>query len=500
MEEQYERNFDLESFKRAKINMIATSDETYRSNTWDNFGKSLMKIKDYSKEEIQRIVESGSLAEQQRLSRNYFYKDGYYKQIIIHYATLLKYVGLLIPNPATGKNLSKTYITKRYNGAMEYVENMALPTFLANCAQRALVDGSYFGAKTQIDNKHFNVIDLPCGYCCSRFKDEFGNDLVEFNVRYFDTITNLVSRKAALAIYPEIIVEAYKEWKKGKRGNGSWVILPPDIGICFPFFDGRPLFLSVIPKTIEYDEAVATERYRDAEETRKIIVQKIPHLQDGRLLFEPDEAEEFHAAAVGMLKCNKNVNVLTTYADVEAITSKTSAENANNIMDRMEQNIFSQAGVSGQVFAATASSALTTSLDNDLALMMYLANKFSRFVTSIINELYGNANISFKYTILPVSYYNTDKYVETSFKLVGSGYSILLPALAMGMSQRDFSNVKDLENDILELSKKMKPLQSSYTQTANGNNDNGGRPTKDDSAKTETTIVTEESRTDTEGD
>ena len=73
------------------------------------------------------------------------------------------------------------------------------------------------------------------------------------------------------------------------------MIIPSDIGICFPFFDGRPLFLSVIPASLEYDDAIQTERDRDAEEIRKILVQKIPHLQDGRLLFEPDEAAEMHA-------------------------------------------------------------------------------------------------------------------------------------------------------------------------------------------------------------
>ena len=64
-----------------------------------------------------------------------------------------------------------------------------------------------------------------------------------------------------------------------------------------------------------------TKHYQ--EEIRKIIVQKIPHLSDGRLLFEPDEDLEIHTGTVGMLKGNKNVSVMTTYADVDAIASKT---------------------------------------------------------------------------------------------------------------------------------------------------------------------------------
>ena len=136
-----ERRFDLASFQKANATMIATNDNAYGGNYNRQYRS---RVKDYSPEEIQRIIESGSLSEQQRLSRNYFYKDGYYKQIITHYATLLKYAGLLIPNPGFGKKLSTPHIEKRYYNALDFVERMSLPILLTNCAVRALVDGSYY--------------------------------------------------------------------------------------------------------------------------------------------------------------------------------------------------------------------------------------------------------------------------------------------------------------------------------------------------------------------
>ena len=284
-------------------------------------------------------------------------------------------------------------------------------------------------------------------------------------------------------------------------------MIPKEIGVCFPFFDGRPLLLNIIPATIDYDEAVAAEREREAEEIRKIIVQKIPHLNDGRLLFEPDEAEEIHYGTVGMMKGNKNVSVLTTYGDVDAITSSNSADRTENTLTRMEQNIYAQAGVTGQIFASTGSSSLETSLNNDLALMMYLANKFSRFITNVLNDTFGNGNITFKYTIMPISYYNAADFADTTFKLVGSGYSALMPALAFGLTQKDLVNIKDLENDVLKLGDKLKPLMSSYTQTSDGNAkeggsedkpvntdiDEGGRPEKKEDEKADKTHQNEES-------
>ena len=515
---EHSRNFDLASFSRAKDKMIATNEQAYKG-LWDSARHRVSRVKNYTPEEIASIIESGSLSEQQKLSRNYFNKDGYYKQIIIYYATLLKYMGLLIPNPSNGKNLSTSHIQKRYYSALDYVERMQLPILLTNFAQRALIDGCYYGMKVETDKNHFQVIDLPSGYACSRFKDIEGNDVIEFDVSYFTTITDTEQRKMALSVYPKVVAKAWKEWRNGKR-KSKWVIIPKESGVCFPFFDGRPLFLNVIPATIEYDEAIAAERERDAEEIRKIIVQKIPHLNDGRLLFEPDEAEEIHYGTVGMMKGNDNIRVLTTYGDVSAIASNTTADRAEATLTRMEQNIYAQAGVSGQAFASTGSSSLETSLNNDLAMMMVLANKFSHFITNTLNDNFANGNITFKYTIMPITYYNTADYVDTTFKLVGSGYSALLPALALNMTQRDLISIKDLENDVLKLGDRLKPLQTSYTQSAEGNAkgsdgedgdgnpkekpvetdiDEGGRPKLKEDKKSDKTHKNEESLDKTGG-
>lgn len=499
-------NFTLETFTKAQNKMIATNDRTY--NYRQSYWELTRSHKEYTAEEVHDIINSGSFAEQQLLSRNYFNKEGYYKQIIIHYATLLTYAGLLIPNPGQGKSLSTSHVQKKYYAALDYVERMQLPTFLTNCALKALVDGCYYGIVTEVDKNHFTTIDLPVEYCRTRFKDYAGNDVIEFNLSYFDSITDEEALKQALAAYPKEVSKAYREWSK-KRRISQWFILPSEIAICFPLFDGRPPFLSIIPATIKYDEAVDTERERDREEIHKIIVQKIPHLTDGRLLFEPDEAEEIHHGTVGMLKGNKNVSVLTTYGDVDAIASKTTADNAEGTLTKMENNIYAQGATSSQIFNAEGSVGLEAGIRGNIAFMMIFANKAAWYITNMLNRKFGNSNVTFKYTILPISMHNYDKFADASFKLVGSGYSFLMPALAMGLSQRDLGNLKDLENNVLKLGEKLIPPSTSYTQSAkDGENEEnkgekeavetnpnvGGRPAKEDGEKTDTTIETEEAR------
>ncbi|MBP3664965.1 MAG: hypothetical protein J6J03_07380 [Tyzzerella sp.] len=232
-------------------------------------------------------------------------------------------------------------------------------------------------------------------------------------------------------------------------------------------------------------------------------------------MFEPDEALEIHTGTVGMLKGNPNVNVMTTYADVEAITSKTQADNASATLEKMEKNIYAQAGVSSEVFTSSGSSSLDAALRNDMAFMMLLANKFAAYITNLLNHKFSNGNVNFKYIILPVTHHNYDKFVDTSFKLVGSGYSFLMPALALGLSQRDLGNLKDLENKVLLLGEKLIPPSTSYTQTTSKdgdgtskegepgeegeqkpvdtNPDQGGRPAKEEGEKADKTLEKEKS-------
>ena len=455
--------FDLASFKKSNDAMIAQTENAYSDMYLRR--RQVQRTRDYTAEEIEKIVASGDVENQIQLSRNYFYKNGFYKRIILYYATLLKYTGVLIPNPAPKQNLSNTKIQERYYKAVDFIERTRLESLLTECSIRALRDGCYYGVIQTNDKSSFALLDLPVSYCTSRFKDIYGNDVIEFDTRYFNSIHDEDKRNEALATYPKFVSRHYNRWKKN-RVKTSWVIIPSDIGVCFPFLDGRPLFLNVIPATIQYDDAVETERERALEEIRKIIVQKIPHLTDGGLLFEPEEAEEIHRGTVGMMKPNKNVSVLTTYADVDAIVSHTAADSVSNNLEKMVQNIYNEGGVSKEVFSPTGSSSLETSVKNDTALMMILGNKYSRFISNLVNELFANANVSFKYTILPITYYNESTYITDSFKLAQSGYSFILPALALGFSQRDIGNIKDLENDVLKLGERMIPLASAYTQSA----------------------------------
>ena len=486
------RNFDLTSYQRAKETLIAKNEDAWNEHRY-GYHRDLQGLKNYTLEEVDRIINSNNLEEQKKLSRNYFLKDGFYRRIILYYATLLTYNGLLIPNPKNGKKLSTPHIEKRYYSAMDYVDDNFTSDLFVSWSTQILTDGAFYGILIKVDKNDFSLLSLPNCYCRTRFKDVAGRDIVEFDVKYFNSIQDSEDRKKALLVYPKFVSKHYQAYRKGLT-KSSWVKIPTDVGICFNITeDERPLFLNIIPATIQYDSAVDTERERDLEEIRKIIVQKVPHLSDGTLLFEPDEAAEMHTGAVSMMKGNKNVSVLTTYTDVDAIVSKTGADTASNSIMIMRQNIYSEAGASAEIFSPSGVQSVATSISNDTALMMILANKFSNFITRIINSIFGNGNIDFRYKIFPVNYYQRSDFITDSLKMAQAGYSWLLPNMAIGMTQKELINIKELENEVLSLKDILIPLSSSYTQSGAQQDDEGGAPEKKLEDKAEKTIENEDS-------
>lgn len=476
---------DFETFAKSVNGMILTN-QTARSSrgALDYWGRTYFR---YTKDEIFEIIEGDNLQAKIRLSRYFFERNGYYRQIVLYYATMLEYVGILIPNPLKDVKLSNNKLQKKYNSAINLVEKMNLPTFFTNCAWMSLVDGCYYGLIISETEDSFAVVDLPTEYCRTCYKDLYNNDLIEFNLTYFQKIESDEYRDVLLRSYPKFIRDAYKKFKAGKLLN-PWLLIPASMGICFPFFDGKPALLNVIRAALLYDEVNDTLKDKLTDEIKKIIVQHIPHLAEGEFLLEPEEALEIHKGAVKMLENNPNVDVLTTYADVESIVSKTGNDNDASLLSRYEQNIYSQGGVSKELFAATGSSAIPSSQRVTLGIMMHLADKFSTFVTNFTNSKFSTPAINFKYTILPIAYFNEDEYLDNAFKLANSGFSFILPAIAMGLSQRDLANVKQLETDILHLDELLVPLQSAYNPTGEG----PGRPKKALDEKSEKTVQNEQ--------
>lgn len=431
---------------------------------------SIASLMEWTPELVSETLTKGSLETRRKLSRHYFYTNGLYRETLTYYATLLTYMGILIPSPQNNVKINSKKVQKNYSAALDFLKKSSIQNKCFNWALDILIYGGYHGIISDKKDR-LVVMDLPPIYCRSLYTTEDDEDVVEFNLSYFNTISDENVKKKALNCFPSYISKAYKKYSKGDIDE--WFMLPPETTISYSLFGSNgPPFLDLIPAIIGYENDLEMDRKRNKEELKKIIVHKIPHLTDGTLLFQPPEVKVMHDGVCEMLAGNENIDVFTTYGEAELLNTKTSNDSHVSNTESSRQDIFMKAGVSQELFSATASSALPASTRRDLAFCMTMANKFSTVITKTINRLFGAKNLSFSYIFLPISYQNQYDYVDKALSLANGGYSLFAPAAAMGIDQKDLIDLKNLENT-LGLNDILKPLNSAFQQSGNDSNGDG---------------------------
>ena len=457
---------DLSTFKKSINKMIATSEGSYNSNV--SFRKG-MRFNSYNKDEIVDIINEGASDELREASLFYLYTSGFYRRFLIYYATLLKYVYLVIPHMLKDQKIEESGNLKNYNNAVDFIHKLNVKMLSKHIAIRVLAEGSYYGVLREFPDGELAVQDLPANFCRTRFKNQEDIDVVEFKLTYFDTIKEKSVRDEVLKGFPKEIRLAYNRFKN--RAGDMWAMLEPGTGIHFNLVDERPFFSSVLPAIIDFSEYREIEKEKDKQELKNLLVQKLP-IEDGELVFDPEEAEEIHRGSVNMLKNNVYMDVLTTFADVKLENMESNRSVVTNNLEKIGDSIYSEAGVSKEIFAAEGNTALTTSIKNDTALMMLLMEQISNWLQYLLKIRFGNNHMSFRVAALPISYYNEQEMRTDALSLAQSGYSFLIPMMTFDLEQSDLVDLKNLEINALQLNKVMIPLATSFTTS-------GGDPTKE---------------------
>jgi hypothetical protein len=362
-------------------------------------------------------------------------------------------------------NISEERHNKRYFNCLEYFNSMNFEKMCQNFTLSVMVEGAYYGLLRE-SNEGVGIQKLPFEYCRTRFQSLEGIDIVELNLEYFDNIREEALRVECLKTFPRDVKTAYNAFKN--KNATKWFSFPVGTGVYFSLYEERPFMLNIIPAILDFNEYREIEKEKDKQELKKILVNKLPITSDGELVFDPDEAVEMHRGLVGMLKKCPSVDVLTSYGTVSLEDLQENRQAISNNLEKIEKTIYSESGVSKQVFSADGNLSLEKSINNDMALMMYLANSYSNWLTYILNTRFGNGKITFSAKILPVSYYNADDYISKTLNMAQYGYGFLVPSIALGIDQSEIQDLKTLEIDLLNLDVKLVPLVSSHTQNGEG--------------------------------
>lgn len=270
-----------------------------------------------------------------------------------------------------------------------------------------------------------------------------------------------------------------------------------------------PLFISIIPKLMDLEDAQDLDQKKMEQQLIRLIIQEMPIDKNGDLIFDVDEARELHRNAVQMVGDAVGINVLTTFADVAVEDlSDHGNESAADQLDKVERQVYNEAGVSQMQFNTSGNLALEKSIANDEATMTDLLLQFGTYTERLLKRNFNKnpRRLVFRVTMLPTTIYNYKDLSKLYKEQTQVGFSKLLPQIALGESPSVVLATAVFENGMMKLDEIFTPPQMSSTvsktqQSGGGNSgsnpsagEQGGRPELAPDEKSDKTIANEESQ------
>ena len=441
------------------------------------------------KANVLRAIDTYDLKAMREISDFFYRTSGIYNRIVRYMAFMYRYDWYITPYKNDDK-VKDEKLLEDFHKCLQHLDNFQVKKTLGEIALKVLKHGCYYGYKVQQGNT-IVLQELPSDYCRSRFN--YGNKpAVEFNMKYFDEHFRDTNQKLrVLKLFPPEFAKGYSLYKQGKLpadfmgDTAGWYLLDPKQTVKFTANgEDYPAFISVIPLILDLDAAQDLDRKKTMQRLLKIVIQKMPMDKNGDLIFDVDEAQQLHNNAVQMLGRAIGVDVLTTFADVtveDMQDSNTSAQTDD--LERVERQLYNEAGVSQMQFNTDGNIALEKSILNDEATMYNMLLQFEVFLNELLQPFNKNPKkFEFKAQLLTTTIYNYKELAKLYKEQVSLGYSKMLPQIALGQTQSSILANAYFENEILDLVSLFVPPMQSSTMNAEAiasmGNNKGGKAVK----------------------
>lgn len=431
----------------------------------------------YTKSEILNYLQAPDRNELQlREASIYLYNTcSYYHRVIDHFAKMLTYAYVLAPSKFDITKANPEKLKAEYQKKSILLENMAVrDSFRAPITVAMREDVSYNYVLESKDSFMFRALDPR--YCQLSSKTDNVYDLA-FDFQYFDTNNTM------LELYPPEFTEKYNIYKS--QGTGMrWQKLDPkntmvlkanfDINYPIPPFAGA---FEAIFDIIDYK---SLQLAKTETGNYKVLVMRLPTNDKGEFEIDFSMAQQFYNQMGSNLP--ENIGLALSPMGIESFDFEKGGTNTDaDLVRNAEQNFFSSAGVSNQLFnneKATAS-ALKQSIICDQAIIWGLLSQIERWINRYLKFQTGSQKF---HVVMPqITVYNETDKADQYLKASQNGLPTkMLYGAALGLNPLDMISMNYVENDLFDLPNKLIPLQTSYTMTSL---EDSGRPTNESQGK-----------------
>lgn len=416
-----------------------------------------------SNDRIIKICRDKDLAKKRALSRWFFQNNGMYNRAVRYLADVMRFDFMLYPNLDLDKEIQDNEsekILKKFNEVLEHFDNSAIQLLCRKWSAQICIDGAYYGYVCDDINDKLVIQDLPIDFCRSRFLHR-GLPLVEFNVEYFNKVTNNEAvREQYLALFPDEIQEGYRKFKNGKMkaetqgDKDGWMLLDINRAFKLNFYgdwdQDIPPFLQAIPALIELSEVQDLEKEKLLQQIQKILIQTFELDKNGQIPFTMPELQRLNQNAIDMVGDAVGVSVLSTIANVhlEDLAASQGDESTSTV-DAAQKNTYDNFGIASDLFNTDGNLALEKSITTDEAYVKPLLLQFEQFFNRYLEWRFNKPSLKFRLKMLNTSIFNY-KDLSSAYKdLTKIGFSRFLPIVSLGHTQKEVTSMAKLEQQIM---------------------------------------------------
>ena len=442
--------------------------------------KKYKSIETISKEELRSYLENPTNYETQlrNISRYLVTRSQIYYRLIKYNANMFRLdARSVIPPYSMTEDNDKDAILESYQSTLNILDKMNLQYEFLKAYVTCFIEDVFYGV-VYFDEKSDNktsmfFLPLPPEYCRIQGFWDNGSFAYSMDMSYFK------KNKELLEIWGEPFQSLYNEYDSD---GIKWKVMPQEYSVCLKFrAEDTELVLSPFAglfsallglQELEDIQAIASE-----QEIYKLLVATIPLINGAD---NPDEFAVNPQLAVDYF--NKLVDALPNYTDAVitpipidyvSFNNDTVASDVSKVQNATK-TVLNTAGGSQVLNSAT----VTSSSGYDAALKADTEFAISSLLPQ--TEMWVNYFISLyvknpsKVKFFEVSTYTIKQFRDELLENSNNGIPNKLAIASMsGFSEKDTMALNFLEEDILGLSEKLKPLSSSFTQT--GNNKSGGQ-------------------------
>ena len=434
----------------------------------------------YTKDNITEYLSNPYTYERQlRRAVTYIYGASSHFRRLIQYFTGLSDLSFVVsPYRIDPKTANVRSVNRNYRKVLNAMSAMNVRSQFPKILKECLREDTFFGTMW-VTNDNITIQQLPSDYCAISTIE--GNVLnVTFDFSYFD------AHSQYLEYYPAEFQSKYRTYQSNRRQRWQELDSPTSFAVkCNnDILDySLPPFAGILREVYDLEDYKQLKLTKTTLENYAMLVMTLGIDDEGNWQMDLDKAKEFWRNLDSVLP--EEIGSVLSPMPINKISFEKANTGDTNTISEAEQNLFTAAGVSSLLFNndKASANALLLSIKADQAITFGIVKSIEDVVNRFIQaQSYGK---NFKVTFLDCSPFNRKEMGDMYLKACQYGLPFIsMYAASQGMSQSEVDCMSFLENDVLNLTERFVPLQSSSTQSAassdgNGATDEGGAPTKD---------------------